>query len=243
MFENFDLPLTFAPTARARRKINLADELAAFCEFGLSTRRITTAATTFSGAPLTVPTFVNEFWTAKQRAANRLHEISYRACFKPQLPRFFVERLAEPGERVYDPFMGRGTSLLEAALLGRVPVGCDANPLSTVLVRPRLAPPPLEAIAKRLDEIDFKDAPPPENADDLLVFYHPETLRQRRAVKHYLRRREKSGKRDSVDEWIRMVPINRLPGHSPRFFSVYTLPPNQAPSPVAQRKINEKRKQ
>ena len=27
-------------------------------------------------------------WTARQRQASRLHEISYRACFKPQLPRF-----------------------------------------------------------------------------------------------------------------------------------------------------------
>ncbi|MEQ1867469.1 MAG: hypothetical protein ABL996_22765, partial [Micropepsaceae bacterium] len=32
-----------------------------------------------------------------------LHEVSYRACFKPQLPRFFIERLTHPGEVVYDP--------------------------------------------------------------------------------------------------------------------------------------------
>ena len=63
-----------------------------------------------------VPTLVNEFWTSKQRAASRLHEISYRACFKPQLPRFFIQRLTRPGDRVYDPFMGRGTTLIEAAL-------------------------------------------------------------------------------------------------------------------------------
>ena len=73
--------------------------------------------------------FVNEFWTAKQRQASSLQEISYRACFKPQLPRFFIERLTQPGEVVYDPFMGRGTTVLEAALLGRVPCGCDINPL------------------------------------------------------------------------------------------------------------------
>jgi hypothetical protein len=38
-----------------------------------------------------------------------------------------------------------------------------------------------------------------------------------------------------------MVAINRLTGHSPGFFSVYTLPPNQAVSVQSQRKINEKR--
>jgi hypothetical protein len=40
-----------------------------------------------------------------------------------------------------------------------------------------------------------------------------------------------------------MVALNRLTGHSPGFFSVYTLPPNQAVSVAAQRKINEKRNQ
>jgi hypothetical protein len=39
------------------------------------------------------------------------------------------------------------------------------------------------------------------------------------------------------------VATNRLTGHSPGFFSVYTLPPNQAVSQASQRKINEKRKQ
>ena len=33
----------------------------------------------------------NEYWTSGQRQAHSLHEISYRACYKPQLPRFFIE--------------------------------------------------------------------------------------------------------------------------------------------------------
>ena len=33
-----------------------------------------------------IPYLVNEFWTAGQRPAHSLHEICYRACFKPQLP-------------------------------------------------------------------------------------------------------------------------------------------------------------
>jgi hypothetical protein len=36
---------------------------------------------------------INEFWTSGQRRAHSLHEISYRACFKPQLPAFFVSHL------------------------------------------------------------------------------------------------------------------------------------------------------
>ena len=40
-----------------------------------------------------------------------------------------------------------------------------------------------------------------------------------------------------------MVATNRLTGHSRGFFSVYTMPPNQAVSIESQRRINEQRKQ
>jgi len=40
-----------------------------------------------------------------------------------------------------------------------------------------------------------------------------------------------------------MVATNRLTGHSAGFFSVYTLPPNQALTPKRQQKINEMRQQ
>ena len=40
-----------------------------------------------------------------------------------------------------------------------------------------------------------------------------------------------------------MVAIGRLTGHSPGFFSVYTLPPNQAVSIASQLKINKAREQ
>jgi hypothetical protein len=239
--EVLELPLDGpAPGPKIRPVFgSLADELAAFDGFGTATRRIGIHYQTSSGTA-EVPAFVNEFWTSKQRAASSLHEVSYRACFKPQLPRFFIERLTKPGEVVYDPFMGRGTTPMEAALLGRVPCGCDVNPLSAVLVRPRLNPPTLDQIAKRLREIDFTAKA--EAPDELLVFYHPETLREIAALrKHLLDRPAK--KSDPVGDWICLLTLNRLTGHSPGFFSVYTLPPNQAVSVKSQQKINTKRNQ
>jgi hypothetical protein len=167
--------------------------------------------------------------------------VSYRACFKPQLPRFFIERPTKESDLVYDPFMGRGTTLIEAALLGRLPCGCDVNPLSAVLTWPRLRPPELDEVVRRLGEPDYSDAE--EQPQDLLVFYHRETLQQISALRKYLNGRVANGKNDLVDDWIRMVAVNRLTGHSPGFFSVYTMPPNQAVSVEAQRKINEKRAQ
>ena len=62
-------------------------------------------------------------------------------------------------------------------------------------------------------------------------------------MKKYLRKRRSRRKVDSVDEWIELVALNRLTGHSKGFFSVYTMPPNQAVSVKSQRKINERRKQ
>src|SRR5208337_4986721 len=166
-----NLEFGFAQPVKPPRKLKagLAEQLESFAEFGKTTQLLQTVATSFSGEKLAVPTYVNEFWTSKQRAASSLHEVSYRACFKPQLPRFFIERLTKPGEVVYDPFMGRGTTLVEAALLGRVPCGCDINPLSVVLTKPRLHPPELEGVLRRLGEVDFCAAG--DLPEDLLVFY------------------------------------------------------------------------
>ena len=188
-----------------------------------------------------VPFLFNEFWTAGQRQGHSLHEVSYRACFKPQLPEFFIQRLTAPGDTVYDPFMGRGTTLIQAALMGRRPVGNDINPLSTLLARPRVAPPSVDEVTARLKDVPWHKAA--ETPEDLLVFYHPETLREIGALRQYLLDRDRAGRLDPVDDWIRMVAINRLTGHSPGFFSVYSMPPNQAVSAVAQSKINDQRKQ
>lgn len=212
-------------------------ELLAFAAFGGVTQR----ATLVDPDGRAVPVLTNEFWTSAQREGHSLHEVSYRACFKPSLPAFFIERLTQPGDRVYDPFMGRGTTLLEAALRGRIPAGNDVNPLSAMLVRPRLCPPELAAIQQRLASLELGWDGPLE--DELLVFYHPDTLRAIHGLRSYFLRRSAAGSFDAVDDWLRMVAVNRLTGHSPGYFSVYTLPPNQATSPQAQRKINQKRNQ
>ncbi len=236
-----ELPLAFAPASKPKTPRPLAEDLLAFREFGQPTRKLVTSFPGIDGQPSTVPTFVNEFWTAMQRQANSLHEVSYRACFKPQLPRFFIERLTAPGDVVYDPFMGRGTTPLEAALLGRVPFGNDINPLSVVMTRPRLHPPTLAQVEARLRQLPLDH--PADAPGDLLAFYHPATLRALASLKKYFLHRRHAGALDETDEWLLLVSLNRLTGHSNGFFSVYTLPPNQAVSAKSQRKINERRNQ
>jgi hypothetical protein len=190
--------------------------------------------------PHDIRRYTGEFWTSRQRQASSLHEISYRACFKPQLPRFFIERLTLPGDVVYDPFSGRGTTAIEAGLLGRLVIANDANPLSRILTEPRFFPPSAGEVAARLEVI-------PRDGDraacDLSMFYHPDTEREIVALRRYLLGRREDGTSDAVDRWIGMVATNRLTGHSSGFFSVYTLPPNQAVSRKSQERINLKRGQ
>lgn len=174
------LTLEIESSASDRLKRELAD----FNAFGKNTIVATTET-----EQIRIETYVNEFWTSKQRAANALHEISYRACFKPQLPRFFIERLTLPGDAVYDPFAGRGTTLIESALLGRVPLGCDVNPLSALLTLPRLNPPTIDQVADRLSHIELEKVN--DYPEKLLAFYHTETLKQICSLKKYLT--EKTG--------------------------------------------------
>jgi DNA modification methylase len=212
---------------------NIIEELGDYSDFGEATQ-----LETINGTPY----FINEFWTARQRQAHRIHEVSYRACFKPQLPAFFIERLSKPGEIVYDPFMGRGTTPVEAALRSRIPYGNDTNPLSRAFTEPRINPPTLAQVRARLMEIPWESFESVEN-EDLLTFYHPTVLAHIEGLRKWLIKQEEAGQLDQVNRWIRMVAINRLTGHSSGFFSVYTLPPNQAVSVERQRKINEKREQ
>ncbi len=185
--------------------------------------------------------FINEYWTSRQRQASSIHEIAYRACFKAELPRFFMQLLTEPGDTVYDPFSGRGTTVIEGGLLQRRVIANDINPLSRIMTSPRLAVPEEEEIKARLEAIPVDRA---LKADlDLSMFYHPRTEGEIVSLKQYLEGKKARGEEDEVDSWIRMVATNRLTGHSPGFFSVYTLPPNQAVSPERQLKINQKRNQ
>src|SRR5262245_20329190 len=103
-----------------------------------------------SRTPLNVPVYETELWTSRQRQGNSIHEISYRACFKPQLPAYFIERLTRDADVIYDPFGGRGTTAVEAALHGRNVISNDVNPLSAILSRPRLELPGIADIDARL---------------------------------------------------------------------------------------------
>src|ERR1700728_162839 len=54
----------------------------------------------------------------------------YPACFSPRFARAAIRAFTHRGDTVLDPFMGGGTTLVEASSLGRRAVGNDLNTLA-----------------------------------------------------------------------------------------------------------------
>lgn len=221
----------FPDVATIAERRDFLDEVRSFSAFGRQTEKFNVDGIEY---------FVNEYWTSGQRQSHSLHEISYRACFKAQLPQFFISKLTEPGDLVYDPFMGRGTTLVEAHLLGRSVAGNDINPLSKLLTRPRLAPIRLVDVEAALNTVDWTSGRLSRN--DLAPFFHEGTLTKIEALRAWLASEAPldNDAPATAPDWVRMVALNRLTGHSPGFFSGRTMPPNQAVSIEAQIRINER---
>ncbi len=183
-----------------------------------------------------VPRHVDEFWTSKQRQMNSLHySNSYRGCYKPELPEYFISRYTKEGDVVADPFGGRGTTILQAALMNRIGISNDVNPLSEILAYPKVNPVTIEEIAQRLEEIDLTKKVDLSKEEDMSMFYHKDTFRELINLRNYLKTH-----RDDVDRFIEMTAISRLHGHSNGFFSTYSFPQFSVPK-SSQIKINHTR--
>lgn len=64
----------------------------------------------------------------------------YPARFSPQFARAAIEAFTKPGDVVLDPFMGGGTTLVEASSSGRHVIGSDINSLAVFLARVKTTP-------------------------------------------------------------------------------------------------------
>jgi hypothetical protein len=190
-----------------------------------------------------IPYYLGKFYKSGGARLHSLHEFSYRASFNPHLPEFLIERLSSPGDVVHDPFAGSGTTLIEAARLGRIAFGSDINPMAEVIIAPRIGPEvTVEGVIQALDTVDYS-AEPPNLADLPKEFFNTKTLWKLAALQAWSTERGRLGdaEPDPVARWVRMVVLSRITGHSNGFMSGYTLPPNKATTADSQRRINEKR--
>ena len=69
------------------------------------------------------------------------HEIHrYSGKYIPQMARGAIELISSPEETILDPYVGSGTTLLEANLSGRHSIGIDLNPLAILISRTKTTP-------------------------------------------------------------------------------------------------------
>ena len=59
----------------------------------------------------------------------------YPARFSPRFVRTAIEEFSSPGDTVLDPYMGGGTTIVEAYANGRQAIGNDVNSLAVFVAR------------------------------------------------------------------------------------------------------------
>lgn len=64
----------------------------------------------------------------------------YPARFSPVFARTAIETFSQPGDTVLDPYMGGGTTIVEAVAAGRIAVGSDLNELAGFITRVKTTP-------------------------------------------------------------------------------------------------------
>ncbi len=104
----------------------------------------------------------------------------YLGKYVPQLVEIFLRRYFAPGDRIYDPFVGSGTTLIEANVFGCHSIGCDISAFNCLLSRVKTAKyslPALELSLKGALEEARQAGPSKERAGDWLErWYAPTAL-------------------------------------------------------------------
>ena len=104
----------------------------------------------------------------------------YLGKYVPQLVEIFLRRYFAPGDRIYDPFVGSGTTLVEANVFGCHSIGCDVSAFNCLLSRVKTAKyslPALELSLKGALEEARRSNPPKKRAGEWLeLWYAPTAL-------------------------------------------------------------------
>jgi len=121
----------------------------------------------------------------------------YPAKFIPQVPRFCIDRYSEPGDVVIDPFMGSGTTLLEALLMGRDSYGIDILPLAKLITKVKITPMNFKELKSTAEKLITVIAADEEENDE----YIPEIAN----FDHWFRK-DVAGKLATIKKHIWMLP-------------------------------------
>ncbi len=89
-------------------------------------------------SPAEYSRFRTTVWDIPIRGTWSVHQPTYRGNWAPQVPRAIIEHYSKPGDVVLDAFVGGGTTLIEAWLLGRNAIGFDISTNALAMTRSRL---------------------------------------------------------------------------------------------------------
>lgn len=143
-----------------------------------------------------------------------LHSICpYFAMFPESFVQKHVLAYSRPGERLFDPFCGRGTTILEGLLNNRQAIGSDINPVAACVAGAKANVPNIQEVVARIDDLEagFKQSagaePPPH--EFFGVCFSRDTLQ------HVLYLRESLRWRDNrIDRFIAAIALGVLHGES-----------------------------
>lgn len=164
---------------------------------------------------------------------NKLHTIcSYMAMFPPSVPNYFIKKYSSPNDVVLDVFSGRGTTVLEACMEGRIGVGNDLSPLAFLLTKTKCNVPLKSTIIKRIRFLKEKFAKDGEKIDlsleepNIKMIFHDHTLRQLVFLK-----KELNWKKNHIDAFVTALIEGIIHGGSEGYLSLkmpntFSMAPN-----------------
>lgn len=160
-----------------------------------------------------------------------LHAICpYFAMFPEKFVRDQVEEHSKPRDWIFDPFCGRGTTILESLLLGRNAAGVDINPVAYCVSQAKAERPDLKKILNHIDKLEMQFNRSSWKADrqQLPAFFkrafYPTTLRELLFLRANL-----DWRNDRTDRFIAALVLGSLHGEMDKSSSYFS---NQMPRTI-----------
>jgi DNA modification methylase len=149
---------------------------------------------------------VEEYITpwAKKNDSDPLHSLcSYLGAFPPSLANYFIKYFTDKKDLVFDPFSGRGTTILESRMLGRKSFGSDLNPIALALSKAKSNYVKKEDVINRINDLqsyyDYALFHPEAEgeSEEIHLIFHSRTIAELCFLKSELLNSE-----DKIDQFI-----------------------------------------